>query len=162
MAKKIIDFKRKPLKRLTTVLHKNKNFKSLTFTKNYSYAIKALEHGYINAKKIEVCRVFFRRAATAGVKKMKKLKETRILIRTFVEKKFTKKSLHQRMGKGKGSVKGKIFCVHPGKVLFESKLGFIKDYLDAFKKIKDRLPFKVALYYRKSNTLFFRKFYEKK
>ena len=58
---------------------------------------------------------------------------------------FTKKSSNQRMGKGKGSVKGRFSTIFPGKVLFQLKKGKIDKVSKAFNQVKHRLPFKILL-----------------
>lgn len=146
--------KKKPLRRLTSIIQNNKKFKGHIPTSNSYFAIKSLGYGVLTSKQIENCRVFLRRAS--GKKQKKILKETRILIRSYVNKFFTKKSSRQRMGKGKGSVKGNFSTVYPGKVLFEARTGKKLDFLKAYKNIKDRVSFPVGLYCKKSSNFFYR------
>ena len=63
---------------------------------------------------------------------------------------FTKKSSNQRMGKGKGAVKGRFSTVFPGKVLFQLKKGAFDKVKRAFIQVKHRMPFKIFLLSRKA------------
>ena len=78
-------------------------------------------------------------------KEERKQKETRVWINAPMNRVFTKKSSNQRMGKGKGSVKGRFSTVFPGKVLFQLRKGKIAKVAKAFNQVKHRLPFKIAL-----------------
>ena len=117
------------------------------------FVVKSLGFGIINVKKIEVCRVFLRRAIST--KDSRDIPETKVFINTHMNRVFTKKSSNQRMGKGKGQVKGRFSTVYPGKVLFQLKIGEIEKVLPAFKAVKDRLPFKVGLFHRDFSWFWF-------
>jgi large subunit ribosomal protein L16 len=76
-----------------------------------SYAIKALEPGWITSRQIEAARIAISRA-------MKR--EGQMWIRIFPDKPVTKKPAEVRMGKGKGAPEYWVAVVKPGTILFES------------------------------------------
>lgn len=76
-----------------------------------SYAIKALEPGWITSRQIEAARIAISRA-------MKR--EGQMWIRIFPDKPITKKPAEVRMGKGKGAPEYWVAVVKPGTILFES------------------------------------------
>ena len=75
-----------------------------------TFAIKALEPGWITARQIEAARISVTRA-------MKR--EGQVWIRIFPDKPITKKPLEVRMGKGKGAVEYWAAVVKPGRIMFE-------------------------------------------
>lgn len=75
-----------------------------------SYALKAIEGGWISAQQIEATRVTISRA-------MKR--EGKFWIRVFPDKPITKKPAEVRMGKGKGAPEYWAAVVHPGRIMFE-------------------------------------------
>jgi large subunit ribosomal protein L16 len=76
-----------------------------------SYAIKAVEAGWITSRQIEAARIAISRA-------MKR--EGQMWIRIFPDKPITKKPAEVRMGKGKGAPEYWVAVVKPGTILFES------------------------------------------
>ncbi len=76
-----------------------------------SFAIKALEPGWITSRQIEACRV-------AITREMKR--QGQLWIRIFPDKPVTKKPAEVRMGKGKGAPEYWVATVRPGRILFES------------------------------------------
>ncbi len=76
-----------------------------------SFAIKALEPGWITSRQIEAARIAMTRA-------MKR--EGQVWIRIFPDKPVTKKPAEVRMGKGKGAPEYWVATVRPGTILFES------------------------------------------
>jgi large subunit ribosomal protein L16 len=75
-----------------------------------SYALKALEEGWITNRQIESARI----ALTRYMKR-----EGKVWIRIFPDKPITSKPLEVRMGKGKGALSHWVAVVHPGRILFE-------------------------------------------
>ena len=63
------NFRKKILRRLTSTFQKNKTYKGHNMQKKSYFAIKALNHGTLNSKQIEVCRIYMRRAAAPKKKK---------------------------------------------------------------------------------------------
>ncbi len=76
-----------------------------------SFAIKALEPGWITSRQIEAARV----AVTRAMKR-----QGQVWIRIFPDKPVTKKPAEVRMGKGKGAPEYWVAVVKPGTILFES------------------------------------------
>lgn len=76
-----------------------------------SFAIKALEPGWITSRQIEAARI----AVTRAMKR-----EGRVWIRIFPDKPITSKPAEVRMGKGKGAPEYWVAPVRPGTILFES------------------------------------------
>ena len=75
-----------------------------------SFALKALEPGWITARQLEAARI----AVTRHMKR-----EGQVWIRIFPDKPVTAKPAETRMGKGKGSVDHYVAVVKPGRILFE-------------------------------------------
>ena len=76
-----------------------------------SFALKALEPGWITARQLEAARVALTRA-------MKR--EGQVWIRIFPDKPITRKPAEVRMGKGKGAPEYWVAVVKPGTILFEA------------------------------------------
>lgn len=76
-----------------------------------SFAIKALEPGWITSRQIEAARIAMTRA-------MKR--QGQVWIRIFPDKPVTKKPAEVRMGKGKGAPEYWVAVVKPGRILFEA------------------------------------------
>lgn len=76
-----------------------------------SFALKAIEPGWITARQLEAARV----AVTRAMKR-----EGQVWIRIFPDKPVTRKPAEVRMGKGKGSPEYWVACVKPGTIMFES------------------------------------------
>jgi large subunit ribosomal protein L16 len=75
-----------------------------------SYALQALDPGWITSRQIEAAR----RAMTRSVKRGGK-----IWIRIFPDKPVTKKPAETRMGSGKGNPEFWVVVVKPNRILFE-------------------------------------------
>jgi len=76
-----------------------------------SFAIKALEPGWITSRQIEASRI----AVTRYMKR-----EGKVWIRIFPDKPVTSKPAEVRMGKGKGAPSHWVAVVKPGRILFEA------------------------------------------
>ena len=76
-----------------------------------SFAIKALEAGWITSRQIEAARIAMTRA-------MKR--QGQVWIRIFPDKPITKKPAEVRMGKGKGAPEYWVATVRPGTIMFEA------------------------------------------
>lgn len=76
-----------------------------------SFAIKALEAGWITSRQIEAARIAMTRA-------MKR--QGQVWIRIFPDKPVTKKPAEVRMGKGKGAPEYWVATVKPGTIMFEA------------------------------------------
>ena len=75
-----------------------------------SFALKAIEPGWITARQLEAARV----AVTRAMKR-----EGNVWIRIFPDKPITRKPQEVRMGKGKGNPEFWAAVVEPGRILFE-------------------------------------------
>ena len=75
-----------------------------------SFALKALEPGWITARQLEAARV----AVTRAMKR-----EGQVWIRIFPDKPITRKPAEVRMGKGKGSTEAWVAEVRAGKIMLE-------------------------------------------
>src|SRR5262245_20302559 len=76
-----------------------------------SFALKAVEPGWITARQLEAARV----AVTRAMKR-----EGQVWIRIFPDKPVTRKPAEVRMGKGKGAPEFWVAAVKPGTILFEA------------------------------------------
>ncbi len=76
-----------------------------------SFALKALEPGWITARQLEAARV----AVTRAMKR-----EGQVWIRIFPDKPITRKPAEVRMGKGKGAPEYWVAVIKPGTILFEA------------------------------------------
>ncbi len=75
-----------------------------------SFALKALTAARVTSNQIEAARKVLTRATTKGGK---------MWIRIFPDRPVTAKPAEVGMGSGKGDLKGFVFEVRPGRVLFE-------------------------------------------
>src|SRR6186997_3637763 len=75
-----------------------------------SFALKALEGGWITARQLEAARI----AVTRAMKR-----EGQVWIRIFPDKPITRKPAEVRMGKGKGAPEYWVAVVKPGTILYE-------------------------------------------
>jgi large subunit ribosomal protein L16 len=105
-----------------------------------SFALKALEPGWISSRQIESARV----AVTRAMKR-----EGQVWIRIFPDKPITKKPAEVRMGKGKGAPEYWVAVVKPGTILFES--GGINQSLaqESMRLAAQKLPIKTKFVVRK-------------
>lgn len=76
-----------------------------------SFALKAIEPGWITGRQLEAARV----AVTRAMKR-----EGQVWIRIFPDKPITRKPAEVRMGKGKGAPEYWVAVVKPGTILFEA------------------------------------------
>ena len=141
-----LSLRKKPHRQLTHSIQKTKLFKNQWPFRKSTFFIKSEGFGKLDLKKIEVCRVILRRAIST--EKTRKSSLTKILINSPLNRVFTKKSSNQRMGKGKGSVKGRFSTVFPGKILFEMKVGKKPELKKAVKWLSDRLSFRVSFFFK--------------
>ncbi|HAA13614.1 MAG TPA: 50S ribosomal protein L16 [Cytophagales bacterium] len=105
-----------------------------------SFAIKALEPGWITSRQIEAARISMTRA-------MKR--EGQVWIRIFPDKPVTKKPAEVRMGKGKGAPEYWVATVKPGRIMFE--VGGIPQELarEAMRLAEQKLPIKTKFVVRR-------------
>jgi len=105
-----------------------------------SFAIKALEPGWITSRQIEAARIAMTRA-------MKR--EGQVWIRIFPDKPVTKKPAEVRMGKGKGAPEYWVATVKPGRIMFE--VGGIPVELarEAMRLAEQKLPLKTKFVVRR-------------
>ncbi len=105
-----------------------------------SFALKALEPGWITSRQIEAARV----AVTRAMKR-----EGQVWIRIFPDKPITKKPAEVRMGKGKGAPEYWVAVVKPGTIMFES--GGISRKLaeESLRLAAQKLPIKTQIVVRR-------------
>jgi len=101
-----------------------------------SFAIQALDRGFLSSRQIEASR----RAMTRFMKRGGK-----VWIRVFPDKPVTKKPAETRMGKGKGSLDHWVCPVRPGKILFEVEGVSAEVAKEAFKLAQHKLPIKTTI-----------------
>jgi ribosomal protein L16, bacterial/organelle len=75
-----------------------------------SFALQALDRGYVTTRQIEAARRVITRTLKRGGKTW---------IRIFPDKPITKRPAETRMGKGKGAVDTWVAKINPGRVLYE-------------------------------------------
>ena len=75
-----------------------------------SYGLKATTSARITSNQIEAARRVLTRFSG---------KTAKIWIRVFPDRPYTQKAAEVGMGKGKGDLKGYVFEVRPGRILFE-------------------------------------------
>ena len=105
-----------------------------------SFAIKALEPGWITSRQIEAARIAMTRA-------MKR--EGRVWIRIFPDKPITKKPAEVRMGKGKGAPEYWVAVVRPGTILFESTGVSLELAQESLRLAAQKLPIKTKFVVRR-------------
>ncbi len=104
-----------------------------------SFAIKAMETGWITSRQIEAARIAISRA-------MKR--EGQLWVRIFPDKPITKKPAEVRMGKGKGAPEYWVAVVKPGTILFESS-GVTKELAqESLRLASHKLPIKTKFVIR--------------
>ncbi len=96
-----------------------------------SFAIKALEPGWITSRQIEAARIAMTRA-------MKR--QGQVWIRIFPDKPITKKPAEVRMGKGKGAPEYWVAVVRPGTILFEAGGVSRSEAREALRLAEQKLP----------------------
>ncbi len=108
-----------------------------------SFAIKALEPGWITSRQIEAARI----AATRAMQR-----QGQVWIRIFPDKPITKKPAEVRMGKGKGAPEYWVAVVRPGTILFEAG-GVPRDLArEALRLAEQKLPIKTKFTIRTTYT----------
>jgi large subunit ribosomal protein L16 len=105
-----------------------------------SFAIKALEAGWITARQIEAARISVTRA-------MKR--EGQVWIRIFPDKPITKKPAEVRMGKGKGAPEYWVAPVKPGTIIFEANGVTLDTANEALRLAAQKLPIKTKFVVRR-------------
>jgi large subunit ribosomal protein L16 len=101
-----------------------------------SYALKAVEPGWITSRQIEAAR----RAMTREIKR-----GGNVWIKIFPDKPITAKPAETRMGSGKGNVDYWVAVVKPNRFLFEMEY-FDRDVaIHALELAAQKLPIKVKL-----------------
>jgi len=98
-----------------------------------SFAIKALEPGWITSRQIEASRI----AVTRHMKR-----EGKVWIRIFPDKPVTSKPAEVRMGKGKGAPSHWVAVVKPGRVLFEAEGVSYEVAKEALRLAAQKMPIK--------------------
>ena len=105
-----------------------------------SFAIKALEPGWLTARQIEAARISVTRA-------MKR--EGQVWIRVFPDKPITKKPAEVRMGKGKGAPEYWVAPVKPGTIIFEATGVELDTAHEALRLAAQKLPIKTKFVVRR-------------
>jgi large subunit ribosomal protein L16 len=98
-----------------------------------TYALQAMDCGWITARQIEAARIAMTRHIKRG---------GQVWIRIFPDKPFTKKPLEQRMGKGKAGVEGWVAVVKPGRIMFEMSGPSPEVAKEAMRLAQHKLPIK--------------------
>jgi large subunit ribosomal protein L16 len=108
-----------------------------------SFALKALEPGWITARQLEAARV----AVTRAMKR-----EGQVWIRIFPDKPITRKPAEVRMGKGKGAPEYWVAVVKPGTILFEAGGVTMQTAKEALALADGKLPIKTKFSVRKDHV----------
>ena len=103
---------------------------------NGSYGLKATTAKRVNSQQIEAAR----RAMVHYLGKTSK-----VWIRIFPDRPYTKKPSEVKMGKGKGDVQGYEFEVLPGRILFEIDGASEEVSREALRKAGTKLPLKTKI-----------------
>lgn len=101
-----------------------------------SYALKALEPGWITSRQIEAAR----RAMTREVKR-----GGNVWIKIFPDKPITAKPAETRMGSGKGNLEYWVAVVKPNRILFELEYFDRATAVHALELAAQKLPIKVKV-----------------
>jgi len=106
-----------------------------------TYAIKAMECGWMSNRQIEAARVAITRTVKRGGK---------LWIRVFPDKPLTVKPAETRMGKGKGNPEHWVAVIKPGRILFELE-GVTEELArEAMTRAIYKLPFKAKFIMREN------------
>ena len=108
-----------------------------------SFAIKAMEPGWITSRQIEAARVAVTRAME---------RQGQVWIRIFPDKPITKKPAEVRMGKGKGAPEYWVAVVRPGTILFESDGVDLKIAKESMRLASQKLPIQTKFVIRRDYT----------
>ena len=103
-----------------------------------TYALKAMESGWISSRQIEATRI----AITRHMKR-----EGKVWIRIFPDKPVTNKPAETRMGKGKGSPEYWVAVVRPGRIMFEIEGVSFDVAKEAMRLASHKLPIKTKFIY---------------
>ena len=101
-----------------------------------SYALKALEPGWITSRQIEAAR----RAMTREIKR-----GGNVWIKIFPDKPITAKPAETRMGSGKGNLEYWVAVVKPNRILFELEYFDRATAVHALELAAQKLPSKVKV-----------------
>ena len=101
-----------------------------------SYALKALEPGWITRRQIEAAR----RAMTREIKR-----GGNVWIKIFPDKPITAKPAETRMGSGKGNLEYWVAVVKPNRILFELEYFDRATAVHALELAAQKLPIKVKV-----------------
>ncbi|MBT4089647.1 MAG: 50S ribosomal protein L16 [Deltaproteobacteria bacterium] len=101
-----------------------------------SFAIQAIDRGFLTSRQIEASR----RAMTRFMKRGGK-----VWIRVFPDKPVGKKPAETRMGKGKGSLDHWVCPVKPGRIIFEVEGVDANVAKHAFQLAQAKLPIKTTI-----------------
>lgn len=101
-----------------------------------SYALKALEPGWITSRQIEAAR----RAMTREIKR-----GGNVWIKIFPDKPITAKPAETRMGSGKGNLEYWVAVVKPNRILFELEYFDRATAVHALELAAQKLPIKVKV-----------------
>jgi large subunit ribosomal protein L16 len=103
-----------------------------------TYALKAMESGWISSRQIEATRI----AITRHMKR-----EGKVWIRIFPDKPVTNKPAETRMGKGKGSPEYWVAVVRTGRIMFEIDGVSFDLAKEAMRLASHKLPIKTKFVY---------------
>jgi len=98
-----------------------------------TFALKAMESGWITSRQIEATRI----AMTRFMKR-----EGKVWIRIFPDKPVRNKPAETRMGKGKGSPEYWVAVVRPGRIMFEIEGVSHEMAKEAMRLASHKLPIK--------------------
>ncbi|MDP2648449.1 MAG: 50S ribosomal protein L16 [Patescibacteria group bacterium] len=101
-----------------------------------SYGVKAMSPARITSNQLEAARRALSRAGG---------KSSKIWIRVFPDRPFTRKAAEVGMGSGKGDVAGYVVEVRPGRVIFEIDGATEEVAREALRKAGTKLPCKVQV-----------------
>ena len=101
-----------------------------------SYALKALEPGWITSRQIEAAR----RAMTREIKR-----GGNVWIKIFPDKPITAKPAETRMGSGKGNLEYWVAVVKPNRILFELEYFDRATAVHALELAAQKLPIRVKV-----------------
>lgn len=109
-----------------------------------SFAIKAMDRGFISSRQIEAARRAMTRYTQRG---------GRIWIRIFPDKPVTKHPAESRMGSGKGDVEGYVAVVKPGTIIFEMGAVALPVAQEAMRLASHKLPLKTKFITKETEFL---------
>ena len=107
-----------------------------------TYALKAMESGWISSRQIEATRIAITRHIKRGGK---------VWIRIFPDKPVTNKPAETRMGKGKGSPEYWVAVVRAGRIMFELEGVPFEVAKEAMRLASHKMPIKTKFVYKEQN-----------